>query len=58
VKHLVALGVRLDLAIKQAVSRKKYWRMCRTPGLHYAMPSQWLEQQEFCVAKFVEHFIL
>ena len=45
VKHLVALGVSLDLAIKHAVSRKKYWRMSRTPALRYAMPNQWLKQQ-------------
>ena len=30
VKKLVALGVRLDMAIKHAISRKKYWRMSRT----------------------------
>ncbi len=45
VKSLVALGVGLDLAIKHAVSRKKYWRMSRTPALRYSMPDQWLGQQ-------------
>ena len=45
VKHLVALGVSLGMAIKHALSRKKYWRMSRTPALRYAMPNQWLEQQ-------------
>lgn len=45
VKNLVALGVSLDLAIKHAVSRKKYWRMSRTPALRYAMPNEWLAQQ-------------
>jgi RNA-directed DNA polymerase len=45
VKNLVALGVSLDMAIKHAVSRKKYWRMSRTPALRYAMSSQWLGQQ-------------
>jgi RNA-directed DNA polymerase len=45
VKHLVALGVSLGMAIKHAISRKKYWRMSRTPALRYAMPNQWLEQQ-------------
>jgi RNA-directed DNA polymerase len=45
VKHLVALGVSLDMAIKHAVSRKKYWRMSRTPALRYAMANKWLEQQ-------------
>ena len=44
-KKLVALGVRLDMAIKHATSRKKYWRMSRTPALRYAMPNKWLEQQ-------------
>jgi RNA-directed DNA polymerase len=45
VKNLVALGVSLDMAIKHAISRKKYWRMSRTPALRYAMPNKWLEQQ-------------
>lgn len=45
VKNLVALGVSLDLAIQHAVSRKKYWRMSRTPALRYAMPNEWLKQQ-------------
>jgi len=45
VKKLVALGVSLDMAIKHATSRKKYWRMSRTPAMRYAMPNQWLEQQ-------------
>lgn len=35
-KNLVALGESLDLAIKHAVSRKKYWRMSRTAALRYA----------------------
>lgn len=38
-------SVRLDMAIKHAVSRKKYWRMSRTPELRYAMTNKWLEQQ-------------
>ncbi|MEZ6098929.1 MAG: group II intron maturase-specific domain-containing protein [Pirellulaceae bacterium] len=45
VKKLVALGVTLDMAIKHAISRKKYWRMSRTPALRYAMPNKWLKQQ-------------
>lgn len=45
VKNLVALGVSLDLAIKHAISRKKYWRMSRTPALRYAMTNKWLTQQ-------------
>ncbi len=45
VKNLVALGVSLAMAIKHAVSRKKYWRMSRTPALRYAMPNKWLEPQ-------------
>ena len=45
VQKLVALGVSLDMAIKHAISRKKYWRMSRTPALRYAMPNKWLEQQ-------------
>ena len=45
VKKLVALGVSLDMAIKYAISRKKYWRMSRTPAMRYAMTNKWLEQQ-------------
>ena len=45
VKNLVALGVSLDMATKHANSRKKYWRMSRTPALRYAMPNKWLQQQ-------------
>ena len=45
VKNLVALGVSLDMAIKHVMSRKKYWRMSRTPALRYAMPNKWLQQQ-------------
>ena len=45
VKKLVALGVSLDMAIKHAVSRRKYWRMSRTPALRYAMTNKWLGQQ-------------
>jgi hypothetical protein len=45
VRKLVKLGVRLDMAIKHAISRKKYWRMSCTPAMRYAMPNSWLEQQ-------------
>ena len=45
VKKLVAPGVSLDMAIKHAISRKKYWRMSRTPAMRYAMTNKWLEQQ-------------
>ena len=45
VRQLVRLGVSLDLAIKHAISRKKYWRMSRTPAMRYAMSNKWLEQQ-------------
>jgi RNA-directed DNA polymerase len=45
VRRLVQLGVSLDMAIKHAISRKKYWRMSRTPAMRYAMPNKWLEQQ-------------
>ena len=45
VRKLVQLGVSLDMAIKHAISRKKYWRMSRTPAMRYAMPNKWLEQQ-------------
>ena len=45
VRKLVRLGVSLDLAVKHAISRKKYWRMSRTPAMRYAMPNKWLEQQ-------------
>jgi RNA-directed DNA polymerase len=45
VRNLVRLGVNLDMAIKHAVSRKRYWRLSRTPAMRYAMPNQWLTQQ-------------
>jgi hypothetical protein len=32
VRHLVRLGVSLDMAIKHAISRKSYWRLSRTPA--------------------------
>jgi len=45
VRNLVRLGVNLDMAIKHAVTRKRYWRMSRTPAMRYAMPNKWLTQQ-------------
>jgi len=45
IKHLVALGVTLDMAVKHAISRKKYWRMSGTPALRFAMTNEWLLQQ-------------
>ncbi len=45
VRKLTELGVTLDMAIKHAVSRKSYWRMCNTPAMRYAMPNKWLEEQ-------------
>ncbi len=33
------------MAIKHALTRKKYWRLSRTPALRYAMTNKWLEQQ-------------
>lgn len=45
VKHLVAMGVSLRMAIKHAISRKMYWRMSRTPALRYAMTNKWLKQE-------------
>ncbi len=45
IRKLRALGVSLDMAIKHALARKKYWRMSRTPALRYAMTNKWLEQQ-------------
>jgi RNA-directed DNA polymerase len=44
-RKLRELGVSLDMGIKHAISRKKYWRMSRTPALRYAMPNKWLAQQ-------------
>jgi hypothetical protein len=37
--------VEQDLAIKQAISRKGYWRLSQTLALRHAMPNTWLEQQ-------------
>jgi RNA-directed DNA polymerase len=45
VRNLVRLGVSLDFAIKHAITRKRYWRMSRTPAMRYAMPNKWLAQQ-------------
>ena len=45
VRKLVALGVGLDIAIKHAVSRKSYWRMCKTPAMRIAIPNNWLHEQ-------------
>ena len=45
VRNLVALGVDLDLAIKHAISRKRYWRMSWMPAMRHAMPNKWLAQQ-------------
>ena len=51
VKKLVALGVSLDMAIKHAVSRKKYWRMSRTPALRYAMTNKWPRATRLVIIK-------
>jgi RNA-directed DNA polymerase len=45
VRHLTALGVSLEMAIKHAITRKSYWRMCHTPAMRYAMTNKWLQQQ-------------
>ena len=45
IRKLRELGVSLDMAIKHALSRKKYWRLSRMPALRYAMTNKWLEQQ-------------
>ena len=45
VRHLTKLGVDLDMAIKHAISRKSYWRMCRMPAMRYAMTNKWLQEQ-------------
>ncbi len=45
VRHLTKLGVDLDMAIKHAVSRKSYWRMCRMPAMRYAMTNKWLQEE-------------
>lgn len=45
VRNLVRLGVNLDMAIKHSVTRKRYWRLSRTPAMRYAMPNKWLTQQ-------------
>ena len=39
------LGVTRDLAIKHAISRKKYWRMARMPAMRYAMTNKWLTEK-------------
>jgi RNA-directed DNA polymerase len=44
-RNLLRLGVEQDLAIKQAFSRKGYWRLSQTPAMRNAMPNSWLEEQ-------------
>ncbi len=44
-RNLLRLGVEQDLAIKQAFSRKGYWRLSQTPALRNAMPNSWLDEQ-------------
>jgi hypothetical protein len=41
IKHLVALGVTLDMAVKHAIRRKKYWRISGTPAIRFAMTNEW-----------------
>ena len=43
-RTLVRLGVRLDMAIKHAMTRKSYWRLSRTPAMRFAMPNKWLHE--------------
>ncbi len=45
IRMLIKLGVTRKMAIKHGISRKKYWRMSRTPAMRYAMPNKWLEEQ-------------
>ncbi len=45
IRNLRKLGVTRDLAIKHGISRKKYWRMSRTPAMRYAMTNKWLREQ-------------
>ncbi|MFO7904658.1 MAG: group II intron maturase-specific domain-containing protein [Planctomycetota bacterium] len=40
VRHLAHLGVDLEMAIKHAISRKRYWRMSRTSAMRYATGEQ------------------
>jgi hypothetical protein len=42
IKHLVALGGTLDMAVKRAISRKKYGRMTGTAAIRFAMTNEWL----------------
>lgn len=41
IKHLVTLGVTLDMAVKHAIGRKKYWRTYSTQALRFAMTNEW-----------------
>ncbi len=45
IRKLVALGVDREMAIQHAMSRKKYWRLSRTPAMRIAMPNKWLAHQ-------------
>ncbi len=51
VQNVVALAVSLEQETNLALSRKKYWRMSRTPALHYPLPNELLEQQGFLSLK-------
>ncbi len=44
-RHMVQLGVDLEMANKHAISRKRYGRMSRVPAVRFAMAKNWLEKQ-------------
>ncbi len=41
----ISLLVTLDMAVKHAISHKKYWRMSGAAALRFAMTNEWLLQQ-------------
>lgn len=45
IRHLLALGVSLKMAIQHAASSKSYWHMARTPAVQQALSNAWLKAQ-------------
>ena len=53
VRHLVALGVSLKMAIQHAASSKSYWHMARTPAVQQALSNAWLKAQCLVSVKYL-----
>jgi hypothetical protein len=42
---LISLGVNEREAIKLGISSKGWWRLSKTPALHYGMNNEWFKHQ-------------